>query len=83
MGTWASDGEAAGTGEVVKVGEETGALGQILRTLSTFYKREVDDSIDTLVGMIEPIMIVFLGLGVGILLVSVLMPIYNMVGGIN
>ena len=66
--------------QMVKVGEETGNLGQMLKTLGDFYKREVDDAIDTLVGMIEPIMIVFLGLGVGILLVSVLMPIYNMVG---
>ena len=69
--------------QMVKVGEETGSLGQILKTLGDFYKREVDDAIDTLVGMIEPIMIVFLGLGVGILLVSVLMPIYNMVGGMG
>ena len=66
--------------QMVKVGEETGSLGQILKTLGDFYKREVDDAIDTLVGMIEPIMIVVLGLGVGILLVSVLMPIYNMTG---
>ena len=68
--------------QMVKVGEETGSLGQILKTLGNFYKREVDDAIDTLVGLIEPVMIVFLGLGVGMLLVSVLMPIYNMVGSI-
>jgi type IV pilus assembly protein PilC len=68
--------------QMVKVGEETGSLGTILKTLGDFYKREVDDAIDTLVGMIEPIMIVVLGLGVGILLVSVLMPIYDMAGGI-
>ncbi len=66
--------------QMVKVGEETGSLGQILKTLGDFYKREVDDAIDTLVGMIEPVMIVFLGLGVGVLLVSVLMPIYQMTG---
>jgi type IV pilus assembly protein PilC len=67
--------------QMTKVGEETGSLGAILKTLADFYKREVDNSIDTLVGLIEPVMIVVLGLGVGILLVSVLMPIYNMVGG--
>ncbi|MEI7765787.1 MAG: type II secretion system F family protein, partial [bacterium] len=66
--------------QMVKVGEETGSLGTILKTLGDFYKREVDDAIDTLVGMIEPVMIVVLGLGVGILLVSVLMPIYQMTG---
>lgn len=69
--------------QMIKVGEETGSLGQILKTLSDFYKREVDDAVDTLVGLIEPVMIVVLGLGVGILLVSVLMPIYNLAGGIQ
>ena len=69
--------------QMVTVGEETGSLGSILKNLTEFYKREVDDAIDTLVGLIEPIMIVVLGLGVGILLVSVLVPIYNLAGGIS
>lgn len=69
--------------QMVQVGEETGSLGIILKTLTDFYKREVDDAVDTLVGLIEPVMIVVLGLGVGILLVSVLMPIYNLAGGIS
>ena len=69
--------------QMMLVGEETGSLGSILKTLTDFYQREVDDAVDTLVGLIEPIMIVALGVGVGILLVSVLMPIYNMAGSIN
>jgi type IV pilus assembly protein PilC len=69
--------------QMIKVGEETGSIGAILKTLSDFYKREVDDAIDTLVGLIEPVMIVVLGLGVGILLVSVLVPIYNLAGSIS
>lgn len=69
--------------QMIKVGEETGSLGSILKTLAEFYKREVDGAIDTLVGLIEPVMIVVLGLGVGILLVSVLVPIYNLAGGIS
>jgi type IV pilus assembly protein PilC len=69
--------------QMMKVGEETGQLGQILKTLANFYKREVDDAVDTLVGLIEPVMIVVLGLAVGILLVSVLLPIYNIAGGIS
>lgn len=69
--------------QMVKVGEETGALAQILKTLAKFYKREVDDAVDTLVGLIEPIMIVALGVSVGILLASVLMPIYNIAGSIQ
>jgi len=63
--------------QMVKVGEETGNLGKILKTLSNFYQREVTTAVDTLVGLIEPVMIILLGLGVGILLASVLVPIYN------
>lgn len=64
--------------QMAKVGEETGNLGEILTTLALFYRREVDNAVDTLIGLIEPIMIVLLGLGVGFLLASVLMPIYNL-----
>ena len=63
--------------QMIKVGEETGELGNILKTMSNFYQREVMNAVDTLVGLIEPVMIVSLGLGVGVLLASVLMPIYN------
>jgi type IV pilus assembly protein PilC len=69
--------------QMIKVGEETGSLGSILKTLAEFYRREVDDAVDTLIGLIEPAMIVGLGLGVGILLVSVLVPIYNIASSIT
>ncbi|MDP3958452.1 MAG: type II secretion system F family protein [bacterium] len=68
--------------QMVKVGEETGELGFILKTLAKFYRREVENAVDTLVGLIEPVLIVLLGLGVGLLLTSVLVPIYNIAGGI-
>lgn len=67
---------------MTRVGEETGELGKILMTLAKFYNREVTNAVDTLVGLIEPIMIVALGLGVGILLAAVLLPIYNLAGSI-
>lgn len=63
--------------QMIKVGEETGELGSILKSLAKFYQREVTSAVDTLVGLIEPVMIVGLGLGVGFLLAAVLMPIYN------
>ena len=66
--------------QMMKVGEETGELSKILRTLAKFYRREVNNAVDTLVDLIEPIMIVVLGLGVGTLLASVLIPIYNIAG---
>ena len=64
--------------QMAKVGDETGSLATILSTLSVFYRREVNNAVDTLIGLIEPAMIVALGLGVGVLLASVLMPIYNL-----
>lgn len=68
--------------QMTKVGEETGDLGSILKNLAHFYQREVSNAVDTLVGLIEPLMIVMLGLGVGFLLASVLIPIYNVSAGI-
>lgn len=68
--------------QMTKVGEETGDLGAILKNLAHFYQREVSNAVDTLVGLIEPLMIVMLGLGVGFLLASVLIPIYNVSAGI-
>lgn len=68
---------------MIRVGEETGSLGNILKTLGHFYSREVNDAVDSMVSLIEPIMIIILGLGVGVLLSSILMPIYNIAGGIN
>lgn len=67
---------------MVKVGEETGDLGSMLGTMAAFYRREVSNAVDTLVSLIEPLMIVMLGLGVGLLLASVLIPIYNISAGL-
>jgi type IV pilus assembly protein PilC len=63
--------------QMVKVGEESGELGTILKTLASFYEREVVRAVDTLVDLIQPAIIIVLGLGVGFILAAVLMPIYN------
>ncbi len=68
--------------QMVQVGEETGEVGNILEKLAHFYRREVTNAVDTLVDLIEPVMIVALGLGVGILLAAVLIPIYNISGNV-
>ncbi len=67
--------------QMIKVGEETGELGNILKTLAKFYQKEVVAAVDTMIDLIEPAMIVLLGLGVGSLLAAVLLPIYNMASG--
>lgn len=69
--------------QMVKIGEETGELGYILKNLATFYKRELDTTIDNIIGLIEPAMIVALGIGVGILVSSVLLPMYSLSDAIS
>jgi len=63
--------------QMIRIGEETGKLDYILKSVAGFYRRDVDNFIDNLVSLIEPILIVGLGLGVGVLVAAVLVPIYN------
>lgn len=67
---------------MIKIGEETGNMGSILDSIAKFYRREVNNAVDTLVSLIEPFMIVMLAVGVAVLLASVLVPIYNIASGI-
>jgi len=68
--------------QMLQIGEETGELSSILERLSKFYAREVHSAVDTLVSLIEPVLIIALALGIGFLLASVLLPIYNTAGSI-
>lgn len=69
--------------QMVSIGEETGELGYILKNLAVFYKRELDTAIDNVIGLIEPAMIVGLGLGVGVLVAAVLLPMYSLSDSIS
>lgn len=63
--------------QMIRIGEETGSLANVLASTGKFYNQEVETMTRSLTTLIEPILIVFLGIGVGILVVGVLMPIYN------
>ena len=64
--------------QMIRIGEETGKLDYILKSIAGFYRRDVDSFIENLVSLIEPVLIVALGLGVGLIVAAVLIPIYNM-----
>jgi type IV pilus assembly protein PilC len=64
--------------QMMSVGEETGKLGQVLEKASQFYINEVDDAISNIVSLIEPIIIVALGIAVAIMVSSIIMPMYSM-----
>ncbi|MCX6731692.1 MAG: type II secretion system F family protein, partial [Candidatus Parcubacteria bacterium] len=68
--------------QMIKIGEETGKLNFILKTLSRFYKKEVDNTIETMVNMIEPAMIIVLGVFAALFILSIIVPIYNITAGV-
>jgi type IV pilus assembly protein PilC len=64
--------------QMVAVGESTGKLEALLSRISGFYTREVDDAVSSLVELIQPALMVVIGLMVGLLFVAILLPIYNL-----
>ncbi len=64
--------------QMVKVGEQTAQLDIIMAKLASFYEKEVDAKVSTMTTLLEPIIMVVLGIGVGILVAGILLPIYNL-----
>ncbi|MBU2579131.1 type II secretion system F family protein [Patescibacteria group bacterium] len=67
--------------EMIKVGEETGETSQVLETLADFYEKEVNATLEKLSSIIEPLLILTIGAIVGFFAVSMLQPIFSIVGG--
>ena len=67
-------------GQMMRIGEETGKLDQVLVKMAEFYEKEVDALVRGLVRLVEPIIIILLGLGVFTLVVAILLPLYNLSG---
>ncbi len=64
--------------EMVAVGEETGTLDSILIKVSKFYDKEIDNMINNLTSLLEPLILIFIGFGVGFIVVSIITPIYQL-----
>ncbi len=69
--------------QMVKIGEETGKIGDVLQSTSRFYTSEIENMARNMTALIEPILIVALGLGVAVMVFAILMPIYNIAGQIK
>ncbi|MCE5315394.1 MAG: type II secretion system F family protein [Armatimonadota bacterium] len=69
--------------QMVASGEKTGELPAMLEYICTMYARETDAKVKSLTSVIEPIMIVVLGMIVGFIAMSVIVPIYSLVGGVK
>ncbi len=64
--------------QMVRVGEETGKMDEVLERLAGYFEEESENSVRNLTTALEPIILVVLGAGVGILVLSIIMPIYNL-----
>jgi type IV pilus assembly protein PilC len=70
-------------GEMIEVGEETGKITSMLSDIATFYEEEVDARTKNLSTIIEPVMMIFVGAGVGFFAVSMLSPMYSIMDSIK
>ena len=68
--------------EMVVVGEKTGNLDSTMATLAKYYEQRVDQRIDTLVSMIEPTLTLAIGVLVGFIALSMIMPLYSILGAV-
>lgn len=68
--------------QMLVVGEKTGRLEEILNRLGNFYSREVENSVQGLVTLIEPLIMVILGLAVGVMVAAIILPIYQSIGSV-
>ena len=68
--------------QMVSVGEKTGSLDKTLLNVVSFYQKEVDRAIKSLLSILEPLLIVFLGGAVGIIIAAVLLPMYQMTSSV-
>lgn len=68
---------------MVKIGEDSGNLGGVLGNVTDFYDKDVDDGIDSMIGMIEPAMTVISGVIMGWIVIGVMGPIYDSLGNLT
>jgi type IV pilus assembly protein PilC len=69
--------------QMIGVGEQTGAMDQMLQKIADFYEEEVDQAVGALTSLMEPLMIVVLGGIVGVILVAMYLPIFELAGNIK
>lgn len=68
---------------MIAVGESTGALDSMLGKIADFYEEEVDQAVASLTALLEPIMMVFLGVVIGFIVIAMYLPIFTMAGAIG
>jgi len=67
--------------QMMSLGEETGRLDQVLEKVTSFYSREIDNMVENLVSLIEPLIMVVMGIAVGGMVSAIILPMYNLASG--
>lgn len=70
-------------GQMIGVGEQTGAMDAMLGKIADFYEEEVDSAIADLLAMIEPVLIAFLGVTIGSIVISMYLPLFTLIGKLS
>jgi len=70
-------------GQMIGIGEQTGALDAMLGKIADFYEQEVDAAIANLLTLIEPVLIGFLGVTIGSIVISMYLPLFTLIGKLS
>ena len=68
---------------LLSIGEKAGHISEILLTLSNFYKKELENQLKSLVALIEPVILIFMGVAIGGIAIAVISPMYQMISGMG
>lgn len=64
--------------QMVMIGEQTGTLDTLLNKVAAIYEAELDDTIEAMGQLLEPLLVLFLGIFIGGLVIAIYLPIFNM-----
>ena len=69
--------------QMMVIGEKTGKLDTVLERLSNFYSREIDNLVEGLTALIEPLILIVMGVGVGAMVAAIMLPMFKVAQSIS
>jgi type IV pilus assembly protein PilC len=69
--------------QMVRVGEETGSMDEVMEQMAEYYNKEAETGITQLLSLVEPVMLLIMGVIIGTIIVSIMLPLFDLIGNIN
>jgi len=69
--------------QTIRAGEKSGSLEQVLSEVADFYEKEVEFSLKNMTSLIEPVLMLAIGVVVGVMVIMMIAPIYSIIGGLQ